>query len=1068
MKIPFRPLVAGLWLGLAGAAPLTAQTTILPVGDSITAGGGVNNPSTQSGYRDRLFTDLTGANVSFAYLGINNNYASPQLTNAGDQYHDGFGSFTLADIYSNLAANGNSEGSSPNQGGFWITGGNPTSNGNGPVNRPAVYPNIILLMGGTNDADYSTGNGLAAMETALDNSLRWFAANRPGSLVFVGLPIPFNQTGNTNDPAIDAQVSAYNAWVVNTELPKNFPQYRAVDMNTLFRTSAGAVNTTLYSTDGIHPDYVTGYPVLGDAWYGALQAAAIVPKWQGDGASNTWSVGGPANFARLTFAPTAPYAFSTPAVAYAQGNAVFFDDSGSVSPPVSISGALSPLAVTVNTVQTYTFAGAGSLAGAMTLTKRGTGTLALATNNTYTGGTVIAGGTLQVGAGGTAGSPGTGPVTNNATLAFNRSDTATCANYLTGPGALLQTGPGTTVLTGANDFSGVTTISGGALQVGGGGTAGSLGSGAVVNNASLIFNRSDSFTFYDAVSGTGALTKLGAGTLTLAAPQTYTGPTVIAAGTLKLQGAPALVTSGLLYQLSASSANGYTLGGGNVTSFNDLSGNGNAFTATGTNGPTVLTGSNGINGLTVLHFSGAGVNNKLVLGKTTTPQMVFIVNRPAAETYANNDYGQNGAYLNGIWGQNGADDGIRLATAVANAWQFGSGNGNDYATGTTGSMWINGAPVAANANGPFASASAHILEAANAGAGAWSATGLGSYYTGGNRAFTGDIGEVLAYGTVLGTTDRQAVEAYLNAKWFGAGGGFTVLSASTAVSLTQSGTALDLNGYSQPMAALAGAAGSHVYLGGGTLTVGGNASTTFAGAITDAGGANSATGGGLVKAGGGALTLSGSNSYAGPTQINGGTLNVSGTLNAGGATVTVGNQAVLNLVNGTLAAGTVHVLAGGTLQGSGTVNAVVVNDAGGTVTSGAGQALVFNGGVTNNGLLLFTGGSALQGSGSIVNNGTLDISTGSQTLPAGFVNHGTVLDASVIKVAGLSVSGANVTVTMQSYPGHNYQLQYRADLTAGSWQNLGGPAAGNGNVLSFTDGAGGSYNRGFYRVQVSP
>ena len=97
----------------------------MPLGDSITAGGGVNNPSNQSGYRDRLFTDLSGASVSFSFLGINNNYPSTQLTNASDQYHDWFGSYTLADIYSNLAALGNSEGGSSNQGGFWITGATP-------------------------------------------------------------------------------------------------------------------------------------------------------------------------------------------------------------------------------------------------------------------------------------------------------------------------------------------------------------------------------------------------------------------------------------------------------------------------------------------------------------------------------------------------------------------------------------------------------------------------------------------------------------------------------------------------------------------------------------------------------------------------------------------------------------------------------------------------------------------------------------------------------------------------------------------------------------------------------
>ena len=49
--------------------------------------------------------------------------------------------------------------------------------------------------------------------------------------------------------------------------------------------------------------------------------------------------------------------------------------------------------------------------------------------------------------------------------------------------------PERTILTGANTYSGGTTISAGTLQIGNGGTTGSI-AGNIVDNAALIFNRS--------------------------------------------------------------------------------------------------------------------------------------------------------------------------------------------------------------------------------------------------------------------------------------------------------------------------------------------------------------------------------------------------------------------------------------------------------------------------------------------------------------------------------------------------------------------------------------------------
>jgi fibronectin-binding autotransporter adhesin len=175
----------------------------------------------------------------------------------------------------------------------------------------------------------------------------------------------------------------------------------------------------------------------------------------------------------------------------------------------------------------------GAISGTGSLAQLGSGTVILTGNSTYTGGTTISAGTLQIGNGGTTGSI-TGNVTDNGTLAFDRSDAVTFSGVISGAGSLVQLGAGTLVLTGSNTYSGVTTISAGTLQVGNGGTSGAVNSSAIIDNGILAVDRSDSFTYAGVVSGTGSAVKDGSGTLTLTGANTYSGGTTISAGTLQL------------------------------------------------------------------------------------------------------------------------------------------------------------------------------------------------------------------------------------------------------------------------------------------------------------------------------------------------------------------------------------------------------------------------------------------------------------------------------------------------------------------------------------------------------
>jgi fibronectin-binding autotransporter adhesin len=205
--------------------------------------------------------------------------------------------------------------------------------------------------------------------------------------------------------------------------------------------------------------------------------------------------------------------------------------TGSITGNVADNGVL-----VFNRSDSVTFANV--ISGTGSVAQAGTGTTILTGANTYTGNTTVTAGTLQVGAGGTSGGIASN-VTDNGALVFNRSDSVTFAKVVSGTGSVTQAGTGTIVLTGANTYSGGTVISAGTLQIGNGGVAGTIGTGAIADNGVLSFNHSDSVTVAGAISGTGSLIQNGGGNLILAGVSTFSGPALINAGTLSVNGSMA-------------------------------------------------------------------------------------------------------------------------------------------------------------------------------------------------------------------------------------------------------------------------------------------------------------------------------------------------------------------------------------------------------------------------------------------------------------------------------------------------------------------------------------------------
>jgi autotransporter-associated beta strand protein len=239
---------------------------------------------------------------------------------------------------------------------------------------------------------------------------------------------------------------------------------------------------------------------------------------------------------------------------------------------------------------------APGISGNGNLLQMGSGDLTLTGSNTYMGATTISSGTLQLGNGSIAGTLGTGPLTDNGTLAFNLPANSTFSGVIGGSGGLAQMGSANMILTASNTYTGATTVSGGALQIGTGGTGASIGSTSGVtlgNNAAIVLDHSDNVTFSSVIGGTGSLTQMGSGVLTLTASDSYVGTTTIGGGTLQVGNGGALGT-GLVLDNAA-----LVFSGSGTHNLSDpISGSG-SLTKSGS-GTLILSGSNTYGGGTTI------------------------------------------------------------------------------------------------------------------------------------------------------------------------------------------------------------------------------------------------------------------------------------------------------------------------------------------------------------------------------------------------------------------------------------------------------------------------------------
>ncbi len=426
--------------------------------------------------------------------------------------------------------------------------------------------------------------------------------------------------------------------------------------------------------------------------------------------------------------------------------------------------------------------------------------------------------------------------------------TATIASVLSGTQGLDKTGTGTLVLTGANTYSGGTTISAGTLQVGDGGTAGSV-VGNVVDNGALAFNRSDAVTYAGIISGTGTLDKQGTGTLALTGANTFTGGTTVTAGTLRLSGGGSL--AGDVDVLSGATLAGDPAGGAAGTV---------AANVTVRNGGTLSAVSGG---------SAVGIdiggNLSLASGASTAITLETPSNGKAAFAVAGN-LGLDGT-LNLVAGSAFNSGTYRLfdyagtlsgggltlgATPAHSLFAVDTTTGNQVNLAVAAGLWWNGSTTTAGGS------------SVAGGAGTWDGAGsttnwtntAGSTANGWGQGSLGIFGGTAATVTVATTTVPQVAGLEFVTS------GYTVTGGELA------------------LASFHGNTTTRILVEDTTVTGGGTA--TIASVLSSAQR--------LEKTGAGTLVLTGTNTYSGGTKITAGTLQIGDGGTAGEVVGDIGDQ----------------------------------------------------------------------------------------------------------------------------------------------------------------------------------
>ncbi|MDB5324689.1 MAG: family lipase [Phycisphaerales bacterium] len=299
--------VVGAVLAWTSATWAATPISVMPLGDSITAGG----------FRGPMATRLTS---TFGYTVSTVGTQSDANLPVAQRPHEGHGGWRIDQLSDNLLGVNTVDSSA--HGGYWLLGGHGTG-------RTAIAPNFITVMAGINDINGFIGSDtsspmstrgatiMSTIESRMTTLVTNLTTTLPNTKIMLGGCIPYNNgllndqlTGATTanraiwaaqDGVSQSQEFGVNHWVIlfNKWIRDTYvPQLKAAGKNVYyveqysnFILSDGSVrgwdNTEPQNTNGpagyadygLHPN-VFGYTLMGNTWADAINTAntAAVPE----------------------------------------------------------------------------------------------------------------------------------------------------------------------------------------------------------------------------------------------------------------------------------------------------------------------------------------------------------------------------------------------------------------------------------------------------------------------------------------------------------------------------------------------------------------------------------------------------------------------------------------------------------------------------------------------------------------------------------------------------------------------------------------------------------------------